>query len=544
MLNICVSLLFCTVLHANDTVFVSGALQHDGLLDWTPVMYHSNSYLDLSVHYLNDSNKAQFHSLRATTRLELTQWPMPGFEADFKGYGMSHLSVEAAFNWGEITIGDVYGQFGSGMVLNLYEDRALGVDGALRGAKFGLFPVQGLHFTLLGGKQRRYWSCYHDHAFGWNYGRDAVLGADIELEIDQWSPAMQAHDIGLLFGASWVSKYEADDVVKIAYDSVMYRYNFPNWVGAADVRTELRVKDFNLLVEYAHKANDPCMENAFDYRDGDALYISAGYARKGLSVLAQFKRSDNMSFRSERLRTGLAGRLNHMPAFAPQHTYALAALYPYATQYTNGEMAFQGEIRYTAPRKSKLGGKYGTTLTLSGAHIRALAEEGGWRMQTSKEGEYYTDVHVELNKRLSKNWWLNAMLMYQTYNRSIEGEYGLVRSGIAVLDARVQINNNVSMRGELQYLYTPHYTGQWVFALYELSLYHHWTLSGQWMYNIGGTSEATNEHFYTAGLTFNYNAHRAMLGYTKTRDGYNCSGGVCRYVPKMEGVCVSYSFTW
>lgn len=523
---------------------MSGALQHDGLLDWTPVMYHSNSYLDLSVHYLNDSNKAQFHSLRATTRLELTQWPMPGFEADFKGYGMSHLSVEAAFNWGEITIGDVYGQFGSGMVLNLYEDRALGVDGALRGAKFELFPVQGLHFTLLGGKQRRYWSCYHDHAFGWNYGRDAVLGADIELEIDQWSPAMQAHDIGLLFGASWVSKYEADDVVKIAYDSVMYRYNFPNWVGAADVRTELRVKDFNLSVEYARKANDPCMENAFDYRDGDALYISAGYARKGLSVLAQFKRSDNMSFRSERLRIGLAGRLNHMPAFAPQHTYALAALYPYATQYTNGEMAFQGEIRYTAPRKSKLGGKYGTTLTLSGAHIRALAEEGGWRMQTSKEGEYYTDVHVELNKRLSKNWWLNAMLMYQTYNRSIEGEYGLVRSGIAVLDARVQINNNVSMRVELQYLYTPHYTGQWVFALYELSLYHHWTLSGQWMYNIGGTSEATNEHFYTAGLTFNYNAHRAMLGYTKTRDGYNCSGGVCRYVPKMEGVCVSYSFTW
>ena len=260
--------------------------------------------------------------------------------------------------------------------------------------------------------------------------------------------------------------------------------------------------------------------------------------------MAQFKRSDNMSFRSERLRSGLAGRLNHLPAFAPQHTYALAALYPYATQYTNGEMAFQGEVRYTAPRKSKMGGKYGTTLKLSAAHIRGLNDEGGWKMNTGEDGEYYTDVNIELNKRISKNWWLNAMLMYQTYNRMVEGKHGLIRSGIAVVDARIQVNNNVSMRGELQYMYTPHYTGQWIFALYELNLYHHWTISGEWMYNIGGTTEATNEHFYTASLTYSHGAHRAMLGYTKTREGFNCAGGVCRYVPKQEGVCVNYTFTW
>ena len=139
---------------------------HDGLLDWTPVMYHSNSYFDMSVHYRNDSNRAHFRALRASTRLELTQWPLPGFdEPGFAGHGIGHLSVAAAFDWGEITVGDVYGQFGSGLILSLYEDRALGIDGSLRGAKVDLIPYKGIHLTTLGGKQRRYWNCYTDHAW-------------------------------------------------------------------------------------------------------------------------------------------------------------------------------------------------------------------------------------------------------------------------------------------------------------------------------------------------------------------------------------------
>ena len=553
---------FSTV-RANDTVFVSGALQHDGLLDWTPVMYHSNSYLDLSVHWQRESpvqdpsqptdslrkevKESTFRELRATTRLELTRWPMPGYERDFGGYGMSHLSVAASFTWGEITVGDVYGQFGSGLILNLHEDRALGIDGALRGAKISVEPYQGIRLTALGGKQRRYWNCYTDKAFGWNYGRDAAIGGDVEVDVFKLASNKDSglDDISWTIGGSYVSKYEADDTIMVYRSDGAYRYRFPKWVGAGDVRTQLHVKGFDVLIEYARKANDPTTENNYSYRDGEALLLSAGYSRKGLAVLAQVKRSENMSFRSERLRTGLAGRLNHMPAFAQQHTYALASLSPYATRYAEGEWAFQAELRYTWARKTKMGGRYGTSLKLSAAHIRGLAAEGSWAVNTSEKGEYYTDVNVELNKRISKRWWLNAMLMYQTYNRDImEGHGELVRSGIAVVDTRVQINNNVSMRSEIQYLYTPHYQGQWIFALYELSLYKHWTVSGQWMYNIGHASEANNEHYYTAGLTFNYGAHRANLGYTKTREGFNCSGGVCRYVPKMEGVSVNYSFTF
>ena len=543
----------------NDTVYVSGSIQHDGLFpttdasdmrtnprpEWAKIDHLSNSYLDLSVHYLNDSNKLGFKSLRATTRGELTKWSLPGYESDFGGYGMSHLSLAAAFNWGEITVGDVYGQFGSGLVLSIYEDRMLGIDGALRGAKLDLKPYQGIHITALGGKQRRYWQCYTDKAFGWNYGKDAAMGVDLELSVEEWSAKMREMDMGLTIGGSYVSKYEAFDTIFAPIAEGTYMYNLPLWVGAGDVRAEWRMKGWSVLAEYAYKANDPTYENDMSYRHGDALLVSLSYSRKGMAVLAQIKRSDNMSFRSERTRIGLAGRLNHMPAFAQQHTYTLAALYPYATQYTNGEWAFQGEVRYTWARKTKMGGRYGTTLKLSGSHIRGLATEGNWAIDTRTEGEYYTDVNVELNKRISKRWWLNAMLMYQNYNRTvIEGHGGLVRSGIAVADARFQVNNNISMRGELQYMYSPHYQGQWLFALYELSLYNCVTISGQYMYNIGFAEDATNEHFYTALVTYTHGAHRLMAGYTKTREGFNCSGGVCRYVPKQEGVSMSYSFNW
>lgn len=542
------ALLFAPKALAADTTYVSGAVQHDGLLEHKPWHYGSNSYVDFSVHYLNDSNAHHFKSLQATTRLEMNQWPLPGFDAAFAGHGIGHLSLETTFDFGQITVGDVYAQFGSGLILNLYEDRFLGIDGALRGAKIDLQPYRGIHFTTLGGKQRRFWNCYSDHAWGWNYTQDAVLGVDLELHIDQWSPRMQELGMNLILGGSYVSKYEQFDSILTTLNDRLYIYNLPLWVGAGDIRANWQYKGWNILVEYAYKANDPCDDNHYSYRPGEALLASLSYSRKGLSILAQIKRSDNMCFFSSRRRhsaTGLDGRLNLLPAFGQQHTYALPALDQYVTQYADGEWGFQTEIRYSWPRKTRMGGRYGTMLKLSAAHIRSLASEGSWAVNTATEGENYTDINLELNKRLSKNWWLNAMLMYQTVNHTvIRGEGGIKRAGIAVLESRVRVNDNISMRAELQYLYTPHWEGQYIFALYELSLYHCLMLSGQYMYNIGHAPEASYDHFYTFSATYTNGAHRLQLGYTKTKDGFNCAGGVCRYVPKQQGITLNYSFNW
>ena len=542
---------------SNDTVYVVGGIQHEGLIptidvgrplpEWAKMHYLSNTYLDLGMRWDHaQENKVGFRGLELITRAELTQWPMLGYDANFGGYGLSHLHLGTTFDWGKITVGDVYGQFGSGMVLRLYEYRALGVDNALRGGKIEVTPYRGIYFTALGGKQRRYWNCYTDGAWGWNYKQDAVLGANLDLGLQEWIPQLQEAGANLTIGGSYVSKYQKADT--IIFNTVIqpegkydYYYNLPEWVGAGSVRAQLQMKGWNALVEYAYKANDPTVVNNYSYNHGEALLLSLSYSQKGLAILAQAKRSENMSFRSDRQANLMAGTINHMPPFATQHTYMLAALYPYGTNATASEWAFQGEIRYTWKRNTAMGGKYGTTLKLNASHIRGTS----YRWFGMSEEPYYTDVNLELNKKLNRKWYIGAMLMYQTYNkRIVEGHGDLIRSGIGVVEAKYATSKNVQMRAELQYLYTKQDEGQWVAALYELSLWRKLVLSGQWMYNIGYAHEQTHEHFYTFAATYTHGAHRVMAGYTKTREGFNCSGGVCRYVPKQEGVSLTYNFTW
>ncbi len=548
-----IALLLCllpTLLSANDTVYVVGGIQHDGLVPLPTIdagYYLSNSYLDLGMRWDHRSGNG-FQGLEVMTRAELTEWPLPGYDADpsFKGHGISHLHMAATFDWGKVTVGDVYGQFGSGMVLRLYEDRALGVDNALRGGKIEATPYKGIYITALAGKQRRNWNCYDDKAWGWNYRQDAVLGANLDLGLQEWIPQLQQAGASLTIGGSYVSKYQQADTIitnTIIQPEGKYDYilNLPRWVGAGSVRVQLQMKGWNAMVEYAYKANDPSILNNYSYKYGEALLMSLSYSQKGLAILAQAKRSDNMSFRSDRQANLMAGTINHMPPFATQHTYMLAALYPYGTEKTANEWAFQGEIRYTWKRGTKMGGKYGTTLKLNASHIRGTTDT--WFGMSNEA--YYTDVNLELNKKLTKQWTIGALAMYQTYNkRVVEGHGDLVHAGIGVVEAKYALNKKVQMRGELQYLYTKQDEGQWVAALYELSLWRQLVLSGQWMYNIGYAHEATNEHYYTVAATYTHGAHRVMAGYTKTREGFNCSGGVCRYVPKQQGITLTYNFTW
>jgi hypothetical protein len=535
-----------TLLWAKDTVIVVGGIQHEALVPLPTIekgYYLSNSYLDIGMRWdHNEDNQAHFQSLEVMTRAELTQWPLLGYDADFGGYGVSHLHVGATFDWGKVTIGDVYGQFGSGMVLRLYEDRALGVDNALRGGKIEVTPYKGIYFTALGGKQRRYWNCYTDKAWGWNYKQDAVLGANLDLGLQEWIPQLQETGANLSIGGSYVSKYQKADTILFIDPTAMqaYMYNLPQWVGAGSVRAQLQMKGWNALVEYAYKANDPSILNDYSYKHGEALLMSLSYSQKGLAVLAQVKRSENMSFRSDRQANLIAGTINHMPPFAMQHTYMLTSLYPYSTDLIANEWAFQGEVRYTWKRGTAMGGKYGTTLKLNASHIRGTTDT--WFGMT--EEPYYTDVNLELNKKINKEWYIGAMAMYQTYNKRIIGKNGIVRSGIGVVEAKYAVNKKVQMRAELQYLYSKQYEGQWVAALYELSLWRQLVLSGQWMYNIGHAPDATNGHYYTVAATYTHGAHRVMAGYTKTRAGFNCSGGVCRYVPEQQGITLTYNFTW
>ena len=116
----------------------------------------------------------------------------------------------------------------------------------------------------------------------------------------------------------------------------------------------------------------------------------------------------------------------------------------------------------------------------------------------------------------------------------------MVNANIFVAEGKYKFNKKLTLRGELQYLTTRQDQKDWAYGLLELSVlpYLMFSVSDQW--NCGDTGT----HYYMASVTGTYKSNRLMIGYGRTRAGYNCSGGVCRYVPETQGVNISYNYNF
>lgn len=497
------------------SVTLTGSIQSDILLPQDDSRTGARKIEDLQTNTYADLSLQSLH-VDAGVRMEYLEHPLPGYEKDFEGWGVPHFWVKGRWGCVELTAGTFYEQFGSGFVLRTYEERSLGIDNSLLGGRLVLKPVKGLHIKVVSGKQRHYWT--------WN--KSLVSGVDMEANLDEWLPALKKADYKLMLGGSWVNKYEKEEDI---YADPVHKYNLPEFVNAWDVRASLHKGSWSLLAEYAHKTQDPSFDNGYSYELGSAAMFSGSYSEKGLSLLLQAKRSENMSFRSKRTQSGISSFINHLPAFTQDHTYALAALYPYATQLAGGEWAWQAEAGYNFKRKTALGGKYGMNVKLFFSHVR-------WEGTT-----YYQDLNVQMTKKLSNTFKLNLMYMNQRYNKSvIEGTGGMVCSNIFIADGLYQIGPKTRLRGELQYLTTPDDEGDWSFGLLELSLAPRWMFTVSDLWNNG----STKTHYYQGLITFNTGSHRLQAGYGRTRAGYNCSGGVCRYIPATKGFTLSYNYNF
>lgn len=534
---------------AKDKFTVSGSIQSDVIIPQEDEAIGTDKYSEWALTNTYADIMGRSNHLDAGLRFEFTKHPLPGYATDpeqgFKGYGVPHFYLKTHFDNWDLTLGTFYEQFGSGFILRTYEERSLGIDNSLLGGRLVVRPVKGVQVKALAGKQRNYWK--------WN---DAwVTGGDLELSLDQWFKKMQEHNTYLTLAGSWVNKYQStkDEDINTPYGP--YKLNLPSNVNAFDVRANLQAGDFSVLAEYAWKTDDPSYDRLYPYiyRKGTVAMLSTSYSRNGLSLLLQAKRSDNMTFRSDRNVKGLSSNLNNLPAFTQEQTYALAALYPYATQ-PNGEWAYQAEFGYRFKRNTFLGGKYGTNLKVNFSHVhsidRNLHTVDGYSEGTSGYGSafwkwgdatYYQDLNVHIDKKFSRSFTLNLMYMNQFYNKSVvEGEGGMVHSDIFVADAKYRFNNKVTLRGEAQYLNTDDDEGDWLFGLLELSVLPHWMITVSDMYNSG----VSKLHYYQGLVTFNAGAHRLQIGYGRTRAGYNCSGGVCRMVPASKGVTLSYNYNF
>jgi len=479
----------------------------------------------------------------AGLRFEAYQNPLLGFDAQYTGQGLANYFVAYNGKMLSVTAGNFYEQFGTGMILRAYEDRYLGLDNSILGINLQFRPWNGVTIKALAGKQRVFWG----------YGQGLVRGIDGEVNLNSVVKSMEESKLRVTLGAGFVSKYEGDESIPSSLNPD-YRLNLPLNVGAAAVRADVTYGRWNFLGEYARKGQDPSIMNEYIYRPGEALMLNLTYSQRGFSANIQAKHVDNMSYKSERSRAGEMLYINYIPAITKQHTYAFLTMYPYATQVI-GEEGLQADVMYKIKKGTLLGGKYGTDLHFNGSVIMALdttrigaAGTEGYDAKWLGNGDlYYTDLSMEVAKKLSKKVKLTGTYAYQIFNPVVEGhEPDLYHNHVVIGDLSWRVSKKHSLRFEAEWMgsdskydpatnHTDRRAGDWVMGLVEWTIGSHWFVSAsdQYAYNDGIGNYYNISAGYTEGAT------RLQIGYGKQREGLLCIGGVCRQVPASNGFTFS-----
>lgn len=476
----------------------------------------------------------------AGLRFEMYDPPLMGYDAKYQGAGIPYKYLTYRSDELEFTVGNFYEQFGSGMVLRSYEEKMLGYDNAFEGVQLKYNPYQGVYVKGLIGRVRNFWEY-----------SGLVRGLDAEFVLNDALKFKNTELPYISIGGSFVSKYQ---------DPEHSTLNLPGNVASGAGRMSFIYRGVNLSGEYAYKANDPSADNGFIFKEGQGLLVNATYSTKGFGVYLTAKRLDNMYFRSDRNSSGTNYLINNPPAVAQEHTYSLSAMYPFATQ-ANGEMGLQAQVSYKIKKKSLLGGKYGTKISLAYSTVydikrdaidenTAVGAKGtlGYKSDFFATGDHwYTDVNGKISKKFSKKFKGSLTQQYQEFNNDIftVGNYhGKIYSHITVLDITYKITKKNAIRLETQHLYTKQDKGSWAMAMVEYTVSPHWFFVVWDQWNYGNETEDLREHFYNFSFGYTRKANRIQLSYGKQREGVVCAGGVCRYVPAFEGVMLSVTSTF
>ncbi len=478
-------------------------------------------------------------NFNAGLRYETYLNPVNGYDPRYKGTGIPYWFVDYKTGQFQVTAGHIYDQFGSGTIFRTHEEHNLGYDNSLNGIRIKLNPLKGLELKGIYGTQRYFW----------DKGPGIVRGGDVDINLNDMVASLENSKLRLQLGGSFVSKFEANEDI---YSSNQEKLILPLNVSSAAARFNASYGHFGLGGEYAQKINDPNAMNNFIYKNGQSMLLNVSYNQKGLGIIVQAKRLDNMGYKSKRTETGSVLDIGYLPAITKQQTYTLAAFYPYATQ-PNNEMGLEAQVNYKIKKNTFLGGKYGTDVAVNFSAINSIVKNAandtsaidvsgtlGYTSPFFKVGDtrYFRDFNIEIGHKFSKSFKLLFTYMYEDYNiEVIEGHTGepLVHADIFVAEFTYKLSPNKALRLETQALLTQEDEGDWMMALLEYTVAPKWFVSIADQWNSGNPDAERQFHYPLVAVAYNNEANRIQLSYGKQREGIVCVGGVCRAVPASNG---------
>ncbi|WP_284653778.1 DUF6029 family protein [Flavobacterium terrisoli] len=495
----------------------------------------SNNYLFLNYKYKNWSAGIQGESYEQNALLNMNP--------KYNGTNVATYFVQFKTEKIDITAGYFYEQFGSGLLLRSWEDRALGINNALRGGRIIFKPVNYITIKTLYGRQRT----------GFDVARSDIYGADLEFDL---KTIFKFQTSDLTLGFSYVGRDEKTNLPVQDFNNLTYgvagRINFTH--NSFYASTEMNYKSEDAVVQVTNQVNNRLV------KPGSALLLNTGYSKKGFGIDATFRRLENMSFFSERGAKGNEFNdriMNFIPSLTKQQHYNLANIYVYQAQPSvfladqdlvkAGEIGGQIDVFYDIKKGTALGGKNGMKIAFNCSNWNALS--GTYYIFNPQNYEtdflsfgkrYYTDYNIEITKKWNNKWQSAFSYINQYYNKKmVEGTDGEIRTNVLAAEATYKFTAIRSLRVVGEHMWADYDKKNWAASTVEFNINSKWSCYVTDLYNYGNDLEYQQNHYYNLGGAFRKNSTRIALSYGRQRGGLVCVGGVCRNVPESSGVSLS-----
>lgn len=460
----------------------------------------------------------------------------------YTGSGIGFWQVSKDFDKLNITVGNFYDQFGSGMVFRSYEDRNIGIDFAILGARVVYAPTENTRIKAFTGQQK----------FRFDRRTPVIKGVNIEHRINI------NENLNTELGGSLVNR-TIDQATMNVIASTINSYPLENRfdptynVFVSNIYNTLNYKRFTLYTEYAHKSAEAIMSRDLRlYKSAGNIYFgSLSYSAKGIGINAQYKRIESFPFRTSPMEVSAfpsnQALINYLPSLTRQNTYRLLARYNAVVQEL-GENAMQLEITYKPNKKMQVNLNGSLVTTLNGVDFGRGINAVKWDTLTRLYREIYADVSYKVNTKLKVMGGIQVIGYNQT-TFELKADAPFVEALTPFGEVTYKFDKVRSVRVEGQYLMTKQDLGNLANVLVEFNVAPYWSFSVSDMVNTrhGALNEPKQGekfkliHYYNFFVAYTYKTTRITAAWLKQVAGVNCTGGVCRVEPAFSGARVTLS---
>jgi hypothetical protein len=444
-----------------------------------------------------------------------------------------------------ITGGYIYDIIGSGIIFRAYEERALAIDQALYGLKVSYDLLPNWRVKGFVGRQKQQFDAYQSVIRG--AAVDGFIGSDtskVTLAPGFGVVARTLDDGSMNNLVATLNTYATTDAFTPKYNT--YAFTVYNTLTAGPI---------SWYLEGAYKSADAFVDpfkervtvggqtvtGRYVQGKGSVIYSSLSFAKSGLGLTVEGKRTENFDFRTRPQEEGVRGLMHYIPPMARVNTYRLLARYAAATQFV-GEQAFQADASYKVNKKLNLSANFSNITNLDGDQL-------------------YREIFTEIYYKYKHKWTLTTGVQLQQYNQEVyygKPDAPLLETVTPYVDFLYKFNPKTSIRFESQYMNMSKEHGirsdygNWLFALTEFTLAPHWAITLSDMFNIDpGKLSPTDEngkkdkiHYPRIDVYYTHHANRFSVSYVKQVEGIVCSGGICRLEPAFSGVKMSVNSTF